>query len=139
MVTKKIPVVSSVEFLPAVAWNSIIFVSLKVPIIPMSVEERKQIRQKWSATRHQWAGQGNSLLLGDNMVLLKAVGAAEYANSHGKLEKFCNNNGLRHKAVVEIRKLRVQLTNEIKSNVPEAEIVVDPKLEPPTDLQVRVI
>lgn len=71
------------------------------------------------------------------MVLLKAVGAAEYANSQGKLEKFCNDNGLRHKAVIESRKLRMQLTNEIKNNVPDAEIIVDPKLEPPTDLQVR--
>ncbi|KAJ8953639.1 hypothetical protein NQ314_007246 [Rhamnusium bicolor] len=107
-----------------------------VPIFESSLEERKRIRQNWAATRRQWAGQGNSFLLGDNMVLLRAVGAAEYANSQGKLDKFCSENGLRHKAVAEIRKLRVQLSNEIKNNIPEAEVVVDPKLKPPTDLQV---
>lgn len=107
-----------------------------MPIFPTSLEERKQIRQKWAATRRQWAGQGNSLFLGDNMVLLRAVGAAEYANSQSKLEAFCLDNGLRHKAVTEIRKLRIQLTNEIKKNIPEVDIIVDPKLKPPTDLQV---
>lgn len=102
-------------------------------------EERKQIRQKWSSTRLQWAGQGNSLLLGDNMVLLKAVGAAEYANSEGKLDKFCTENGLRQKAISEIRKLRIQLTNEIKKNVPDANVIVDPKLKPPEDLQAKLL
>lgn len=94
------------------------------------------MRQKWIATRRQWAGQGNSLFLGDNMVLLRAVGAAEFANSQFKLEKFCLENGLRHKAIIEIRKLRLQLTNVIKRNIPEVDIIVDPKLKPPTDLQV---
>lgn len=109
---------------------------MKVPIQQISLEERKEIRQKWLATRRLWAGHGNSLFLGDNMVLLRAVGAAEYANSEGKLEKFCIDYGLRHKAVIEIRKLRLQLTNEIKKNLPEVEVFVDPKLKPPTDLQV---
>lgn len=70
------------------------------------------------------------------MVLLKAVGAAEYANSQSKLESFCTDYGLRHKAVVEIRKLRIQLTNEIKKNIPDVEIIVDPQMKPPSDLQV---
>ena len=42
------------------------------------------------------------------MVILRAVGACEFA---GCSEKFCKDNGLRHKAMVEIRKLRIQLTN----------------------------
>ncbi|KAJ8980392.1 hypothetical protein NQ317_009386 [Molorchus minor] len=67
------------------------------------------------------------------MVLLRAVGAAEYANSQGKLEKFCADNGLRHKAVVEIRKLRQQLTNEIKRTCQRL------KLKPPTDLQAKLL
>ncbi|XP_056633373.1 probable ATP-dependent RNA helicase kurz [Diorhabda sublineata] len=122
-----------------VAALSVQEVLLEVPIMQISPEERKEIRQKWAATRLKWAGQGNSLLLGDNMVLLRAVGAAEYANSEGKLEKFCTENGLRHKAIVEIRKLRIQLTNEIKKNVPDADVSVDPKLKPPTDLQAKLL
>lgn len=52
--------------------------------------------------------QGESLLLGDLMVLLRAVGAWEFASSP---EDFSRRNGLRHKAMVEVRKLRQQLTN----------------------------
>ncbi|XP_068902133.1 probable ATP-dependent RNA helicase kurz isoform X2 [Tenebrio molitor] len=106
---------------------------------PIGQNHDAQVSLKWAGLRRQWAGTGNSLLLGDNMVLLRAVGAAEYANSQGKLEKFCLENGLRHKAVVEIRKLRLQLTNEIKANLPEAEFVVDPQLAPPTDLQAKLL
>lgn len=73
------------------------------------------------------------------MVLLRAVGAAEYANSEGKLEQFCHEHGLRHKAITEIRKLRLQLTNAIKINVPDADVAVDPKLAPPTDLQAKLL
>lgn len=52
--------------------------------------------------------QGNSLLLGDLMVMLKAVGAWEF---DGGRSHFCDEHGLRYKAMVEIRKLRAQLTN----------------------------
>ena len=52
--------------------------------------------------------QGDSLLLGDIMVLLKAVGAAEYS---GNLQQFCQEYAMRYKAMLEIRKLRAQLTN----------------------------
>lgn len=64
---------------------------------------------------------------GDVMVLMKAVGAAEYAGSKGKLLSFCEENGLRHKAVVEIRKLRQQLTNEINLNMPDLNLMIDPR------------
>lgn len=52
--------------------------------------------------------QGASLQLGDLGVLLKAVGAAEFA---GCTPAFCELNGIRHKAMVEVRRLRAQLTN----------------------------
>ncbi|KAK4878089.1 hypothetical protein RN001_010595 [Aquatica leii] len=121
-----------------VAALSVQEVLLETPIT-QSPEEAKNLRQKWGAMRRQWAGVGNSLLLGDPMVLLRAVGAAEYANTDGKLETFCLENGLRHKAIIEIRKLRVQLTNEIKMNVPDSDIIVDPKLAPPSDLQSKLL
>lgn len=72
------------------------------------------------------------------MVLLRAVGAAEYANSTGNLEKFCADNGLRHKAVVESRKLRKQLTSELNLQLPGLDLVVDPKMSPPSDIQVDI-
>jgi ATP-dependent RNA helicase DHX37/DHR1 len=42
------------------------------------------------------------------MVLLKAVGACEY---QGGKPEFCEKQGIRIKAMKEIRKLRVQLTS----------------------------
>ena len=45
-----------------------------------------------SGLRRTWAGKGQSFLLGDSMVLIRAVGAAEYA---GCTPEFCERNGLR--------------------------------------------
>lgn len=97
-----------------------------------------QRRARLTQMRRLWAGQGPSLLLGDLMVMLGeptcrknhgskflfcmfciqyfpstcstagAVGACEFA---GCTPKFCEDNGLRYKAMVEIRRLRGQLTN----------------------------
>ncbi|XP_030748203.1 probable ATP-dependent RNA helicase kurz [Sitophilus oryzae] len=104
-----------------------------------SSEEKKQLRQKWASLRREWAGTGNSLLLGDNGVLLRAIGAAEYANSQGKLKEFCQINGLRFNAVTDIRKLRLQLTLEINKNIPALDIIVDPKMEPFNDIQAKLL
>lgn len=52
--------------------------------------------------------QGESRLLGDLMVLLRAVGAYECSKDG---VEFCKSNGLREKAMIEVRKLRQQLTN----------------------------
>uniref|UniRef100_A0A3Q0RF39 Activating signal cointegrator 1 complex subunit 3 n=1 Tax=Amphilophus citrinellus TaxID=61819 RepID=A0A3Q0RF39_AMPCI len=92
-----------------------------------------QRRARLTQMRRLWAGQGASLLLGDLMVMLGAVGACEFA---GCTPKFCENNGLRYKAMVEIRKLRGQLTNAVISVCPEVGVFVDPKMTPPTEHQV---
>ncbi|XP_050328897.1 probable ATP-dependent RNA helicase kurz [Bactrocera neohumeralis] len=96
-------------------------------------------RNKWQKKRISWAATGNYQLLGDPMVLLRAVGAAEYAGSQGKLSQFCAENGLRPKALTEVRKLRVQLTNEINLNVTGVDLCVDPSMAPPTDGQARFL
>ncbi|KAA0714412.1 putative ATP-dependent RNA helicase DHX37 [Triplophysa tibetana] len=83
--------------------------------------------------RRLWAGQGQSLLLGDLMVLLGAVGACEFA---GCSQQFCEGNGLRYKAILEIRRLRGQLTNTVNSVCADAGVFVDQKMAPPTDGQV---
>lgn len=61
------------------------------------------------------------------MVLIKVIGLAEYTGSKGRLLPFCEKTGLRHKAVIEIRKLRQQLTNEINLNVPDLNLTINPK------------
>ncbi|XP_076585956.1 putative ATP-dependent RNA helicase DHX37 [Chaetodon auriga] len=92
-----------------------------------------QRRARLTQMRRLWAGQGASLLLGDLMVMLGAVGACEFA---GCTPKFCEENGLRYKAMVEIRRLRGQLTNAVNAVCPEVEVFVNPKMTPPTEHQV---
>lgn len=117
--------------------------SVQEVLIEMTVtddsEQKVKSNSKWTARRKLWAGTGNSLLLGDPVVLLRAVGAAEYANSMGKLDEFCRDNGLRPKAIGEIRKLRVQLTNEINLSMSDVALSVDPKMQPPTDVQAKLL
>lgn len=99
--------------------------------------------------------QGEGQLLGDLMVLLRAVGACEYA---GCTQDFCRKNGLRFKAMLEVRKLRQQLTNagmlalrlyvkiiiikilcslKVNTVCPDAGVSIDPHMPPPSDKQVH--
>ncbi|XP_041793874.1 probable ATP-dependent RNA helicase DHX37 [Chelmon rostratus] len=95
-----------------------------------------QRRARLTQMRRLWAGHGVSLLLGDLMVMLGAVGACEFA---GCTPKFCEENGLRYKAMVEIRRLRGQLTNAVNAVCPEVGVFVNPKMTPPTEHQVRCL
>ncbi|KAH9515060.1 ATP-dependent RNA helicase dhx37 [Bulinus truncatus] len=79
---------------------------------------------------------GNALLLGDMMVLLKAVGACE---SESCSQSFCEQLGVRMKAIREIRKLRIQLTNAVNSAFPDECLVVDPNLPPPNEEQTLAL
>ncbi|XP_047494432.1 probable ATP-dependent RNA helicase kurz [Penaeus chinensis] len=95
-----------------------------------------ETRKRWQNLRLSWASAGNSRSLGDAMVLLRAVGAAEY---QGGDREWCEKNGLRHKGIIEIRKLRRQLTNEINMIIPSCNIVLDPHMAPPTDDEARLL
>ncbi|XP_027022770.2 probable ATP-dependent RNA helicase DHX37 isoform X2 [Tachysurus fulvidraco] len=90
-------------------------------------------KARFSQMRRLWAGQGQSLLLGDLIVMLGAVGACEFA---GCTHKFCEENGLRYKAMLEIRRLRGQLTNAVNAVCSDAGVCVDNKMPPPTESQV---
>jgi len=59
--------------------------------------------------RQKWAGFGELLSLGDFTVLLVALGAVEYEGENGA--RFCEQTGIRLKAVLEAKKLRKQLTD----------------------------
>ncbi|XP_007448800.1 PREDICTED: probable ATP-dependent RNA helicase DHX37 [Lipotes vexillifer] len=93
-------------------------------------------RARVAQTKRVWAGQGASLKLGDLMVLLGAVGACEYA---GCSPQFCEANGLRYRAMMEIRRLRGQLTTAVNAMCPEAGLFVDPKMQPPSESQVTYL
>ncbi|XP_063237576.1 probable ATP-dependent RNA helicase kurz [Bacillus rossius redtenbacheri] len=109
-------------------------------VAALSVQEVLAPSDKQSADRRRrWAGTGNSFQLGDVMVLMGAIGAAEYANSQGRLEEFCRASGLRPKAVAEVRKLRRQLCSEVNASVPGLQLAVDPAMEPPSDRQALLL
>ncbi|XP_058014476.1 probable ATP-dependent RNA helicase DHX37 [Ahaetulla prasina] len=102
----------------------------------LNEEEQENIKGKRAHVAQMqriWAGQGPSQKLGDLMVMLGAVGACEYA---GCTPHFCSTNGLRYKAMVEIRRLRGQLTTAVNAVCPGAELFVDPQMKPPTEEQV---
>ncbi|XP_053225901.1 probable ATP-dependent RNA helicase DHX37 [Podarcis raffonei] len=104
-----------------------------------SEEEQETLRGKRARVvqmQRIWAGQGPSQKLGDLMVMLGAVGACEYA---GCTPKFCEANGLRYKAMVEIRRLRGQLTTAVNSVCSETGFFVDPKMKPPSEAQVTFL
>ncbi|XP_037672932.1 probable ATP-dependent RNA helicase DHX37 isoform X2 [Choloepus didactylus] len=104
-----------------------------------SDEELSRLKGKQARVaqvKRAWAGRGASLKLGDFMVLLGAVGSCEFA---GCSPQFCEANGLRYKAMMEIRRLRGQLTTAVNTVCPEAGLFVDPKMQPPSDSQVTYL
>uniref|UniRef100_A0A2K5ELB2 Activating signal cointegrator 1 complex subunit 3 n=1 Tax=Aotus nancymaae TaxID=37293 RepID=A0A2K5ELB2_AOTNA len=107
---------------------------------PVSSDEElarlKGKRARVAQMKRTWAGQGASLKLGDLMVLLGAVGACEYSSF---TPQFCEANGLQYKAMMKIRRLRGQLTTAVNAVCPEAELFVDPKMQPPTESQVTFL
>ncbi|KAJ7400760.1 putative ATP-dependent RNA helicase DHX37 [Pitangus sulphuratus] len=104
-----------------------------------SEEETAQLkgkRARFLQMQKIWAGQGPMQKLGDLMVMLGAVGACEFA---GCTRKFCEENGLRYKAMLEIRRLRGQLTTAVNSVCTDAGLYVDPKMKPPTEAQATYL
>jgi len=96
-------------------------------------ERRKLTRSKYYQIQMKHAGLDPS---SDIIKLLNIVGAYEYA---GATESFCQANFVRHKAMDEIRKLRRQLTNIVVANCDGVDVSIDPKMQPPSLLQLKVL
>nr|XP_039267641.1 LOW QUALITY PROTEIN: probable ATP-dependent RNA helicase DHX37 [Styela clava] len=108
---------------------------------PTSQEEKEKLRQGSCSSyplKSVWSGGTNqsAKAFGDLMVLLGAVGSAEYT---GLTPQLCNQNCLRYKALLEIRKLRAQLTNVINSVDTDSQLFLNSKMEPPDDLQIKLL
>ncbi|XP_064620973.1 probable ATP-dependent RNA helicase DHX37 [Lineus longissimus] len=125
-----------VAIVAALSVQEVFIETMAPPTNDQEKEEFKQKRVFMMNVRKNWAGMGHSLLLGDLMVLLKAVGACEYA---GCTPGFCGQHGIRLKAMKEVRKLRAQLTNTVNSVLSNANLVLDPKMTPPSDLQAKLL
>eukprot|EP00090_Calanus_glacialis_P000206 TRINITY_DN10139_c0_g1_i2.p1 TRINITY_DN10139_c0_g1~~TRINITY_DN10139_c0_g1_i2.p1 ORF type:complete len:1165 (-),score=488.14 TRINITY_DN10139_c0_g1_i2:35-3529(-) len=105
--------------------------------LPGDVEnEEKKLPGQIKRVRKEWAGQGNCLKLGDAMVLVQAVIAAERT---GYCPEFCSSVGLRHKAMLEIRRLRKQLAGEVGRVLPGEKDLLQLDLQPPDQTQARLL
>merc|ERR1719154_4526 len=105
--------------------------------LPGDVEEQdKKLPGQLKRVRKEWAGQGNCLKLGDAMVLVQAVIAAE---RNGYCPEFCSSVGLRHKAMMEIRRLRKQLAGEVGKVLPGEKDLLQLNLQPPDQTQARLL
>ncbi|KAI8582343.1 hypothetical protein K450DRAFT_228538 [Umbelopsis ramanniana AG] len=96
-------------------------------------ERRKLTRSKYYQTQMKHAGLDPT---SDIIKLLNIVGAYEYA---GATQSFCEANFVRPKAMEEIRKLRRQLTNLVVANCDGVDVSIDPKMQPPSTLQLKVL
>ncbi|KIH42915.1 hypothetical protein ANCDUO_27094, partial [Ancylostoma duodenale] len=81
--------------------------------------------------------QGPGRRLGDLLVLMRAVTGSEAEKMDPEA---CAKLGLRHKAMMEIRRLRTQLTNIVNTSFKQADnVTMDPNLPPPTDAQAQML
>ena len=80
------------------------------------------VKVKYSQMRQSWLSgvpESDTVLLGDLMLLLVALGAVEYEqhqkavgmSNEQRCVNFCLQYGIRYKAIIEARKLRKQLVN----------------------------
>ncbi|WKY00534.1 hypothetical protein Q1695_014961 [Nippostrongylus brasiliensis] len=117
--------------------------SVREPLVPVSSirgetdEETKEKMTEMLKLRRSWCGKGPGRRLGDLLVLMRAVAVGDSE----KLDPLaCVRHGLRHKAMVEIRRLRTQLTNIVNTSFkPDKDITVDFSQPPPSDVQAQML
>eukprot|EP01119_Soliformovum_irregulare_P003707 TRINITY_DN1463_c1_g1_i3.p1 TRINITY_DN1463_c1_g1~~TRINITY_DN1463_c1_g1_i3.p1 ORF type:complete len:1148 (-),score=493.33 TRINITY_DN1463_c1_g1_i3:150-3593(-) len=94
-------------------------------------ENRKKLRENSRKIQAQWAVETSDLL-----TILNAIGAFEYS---GGTQKFSEDKFLHHKSMLEIRALRIQLTNICNNVDPSLQLEFNPKMSPPTQIQANLI
>lgn len=109
-------------------------------------KQTEQVKVKYSQIRQSWLNGvpgSHTQLLGDLMLLLVAMGAVEYEQHVNSSEKtcikFCEQYGIRYKAINEARKLRKQLVNTVNLILPELNISIDPLMPPPSQEQAKLL
>jgi ATP-dependent RNA helicase DHX37/DHR1 len=97
---------------------------------------------QWKELRKKWVGHGDFKLLGDFMLMLRAACFAERCECSNKK---CVENGLRTKAMLEVDKLRKQLTVEVNRSLEERcrpetpKAPVSERLKRPSEAQCKVM
>ncbi|EYC00029.1 hypothetical protein Y032_0118g734 [Ancylostoma ceylanicum] len=117
--------------------------SVREPMVPISSirgetdEETKEKMTEVLKMRRGWCGKGPGRRLGDLLVLMRAVTCSEAEKMDPEA---CARLGLRHKAMMEIRRLRTQLTNIVNTSFKQADnVTMDPNLPPPSDAQAQML
>lgn len=105
-------------------------------VAALTVREMFLSGNQYRELRKKWVGHGNSRCLGDFMLMIKAVSLAE---SFGCSEKSCLKNGLRWKAMLEIDKLRKQLTHEINHELGNKVADSQVSLKKPSEAQCKIL
>ncbi|KAF3311037.1 putative ATP-dependent RNA helicase DHR1 [Orbilia oligospora] len=99
----------------------------------MEQERKEAQRKKYNAAQRSFAMLDTS---SDAIKLLTVVCAYEYET---RQVDFCKDKFVRAKAMQEVRKLRQQLTNIVRSQFSDAIGQFEVKLQPPKDLQVKAL
>ncbi|KHJ86809.1 helicase protein [Oesophagostomum dentatum] len=117
--------------------------SVREPLVPVSSirgetdEETKEKMTEVLKLRRGWCGKGPGRRLGDLLVLMHAVNCSETEKMNAAA---CARLGLRHKAMKEIHRLRIQLTNIVNTSFKQAaDVTFDPNLPSPSDAQAQML
>lgn len=113
-----------------------------------SEQKQEPVKVKYSQIRQTWLSGvpgSHTSLLGDLMLLLVALGAVEYEQYNSTksndqaCSKFCEQYGIRYKAIIEARKLRKQLVNTVNIIFPQMNLSIDPLMSPPSQENAKLL
>ncbi|KAK6350728.1 putative ATP-dependent RNA helicase DHR1 [Orbilia javanica] len=99
----------------------------------MELDRKEAQRKKYNAAQRSFAMLDTS---SDAIKYLTAVCAYEYETRQAD---FCKDKFVRVKAMQEVRKLRQQLTNIVRSQFSDAIGQFEVKLQPPKELQIKAL
>ncbi|RVD88138.1 uncharacterized protein DFL_002334 [Arthrobotrys flagrans] len=99
----------------------------------MELDRKEAQRKKYNAAQRSFAMLDTT---SDAIKLLTVVCAYEYETRQAD---FCKDKFVRAKAMQEVRKLRQQLTNIVRSQFTDAIGQFEVKLQPPKDLQINAL
>ncbi|VBB30933.1 unnamed protein product [Acanthocheilonema viteae] len=141
----KILVMANQHSLMAHACCLVAALSVREPLIPLyslrgeNVEETQALIFEALKQRRSWCPPGQARNFGDLTVILRAILSAEASEGSGSEEE-CHRLGVRRKALIEIRKLRQQLTKIINLKCPQDKpFTVKLDMKPPTDEETLML
>lgn len=102
----------------------------------LTVREMFLDSNEFRLLRRKWSGKGSCKLLGDFAVMIHAI---YLTNIAGCTNKFCHDNGLRVKAMLEIFKLMNQLTLEFNNNLSYSPATSEHKMPKLTETRAKIL